>query len=149
MADPTYQPKVYRDEGGNRINVISGGTLSVESGSVCELAGVVRHGLIHATVKTTADAINAGGLTVCSASSGVQPVFHLAAPGAAGVVTYLVGAGGSTLQTISTTGGGQTIGATGTKVVFSKTTYGGAMLVASATGRWELTGSYGANVAIG
>ncbi len=33
MADSTYSPKVYRDSGGDRINVVSGGTLNVESGA--------------------------------------------------------------------------------------------------------------------
>ena len=33
MADTTYTPKVYRDSGGDRINVVSGGTLSIEAGA--------------------------------------------------------------------------------------------------------------------
>lgn len=33
MADATYQPKTYRDSGGDRLNVVSGGTLNVESGA--------------------------------------------------------------------------------------------------------------------
>lgn len=33
MADATYGPKVYRDSSGDRINVISGGTLNVEAGA--------------------------------------------------------------------------------------------------------------------
>ena len=150
MADATYQPKVYRDDGGNRINVISGGTLSVESGATCALAGVVRHSLIQTAVTATASAINAGGLTIMATTAGVQPTFALAKPGAAGVVVYLVGsAAGSTLMTVSTTASGATVGTTGTAITFGKNTYGSATLVASATGQWELTGSYGANVAIG
>ncbi len=30
MADPTYQPKTYRDQGGDRFNVVGGGTLNLE-----------------------------------------------------------------------------------------------------------------------
>lgn len=149
MADATYQPKVYRDEGGNRINVISGGTLSVENGATCALAGVVRHSLINTTVTLTGAAIVAGGLTTIAATSGSTATFHLAGPTAAGVVTYLVAQGGSTNMIVSTTASGATVGATGTKVTFLKGTYGSATLVASATGQWELTSSYGANVAIG
>jgi len=150
MADATYQPKVYRDDGGNRINVISGGTLSVENGATCALAGVVKHSLIQTAVTATASAIAAGGLTSLATTAGVQPTFHLAAPGAAGVVTYLVGAAlGSTAMTVSTTAGGQTIGSTGTKVTFTTNVYGGATLISSSTGQWELVGSYGAGVAIG
>lgn len=33
MADATYQPKVYRDSSGDRLNVVSGGTLSIEAGA--------------------------------------------------------------------------------------------------------------------
>lgn len=39
MADSTYQPKVYFDQGGNRLNVVSGGSLSMESGSTLTVAG--------------------------------------------------------------------------------------------------------------
>jgi hypothetical protein len=153
VSDATYQPKVYRDQGGNRINIVSGGTLSVESGAVCSLAGVVRHSLIHTAVSTQASAINAGGLTNLNATAGTSAgtvhEFHLAAPGAAGVVTYLAGGAlGSTAMSVSTTGAGLTIGAAGTAITFTKNTYGGATLVSSATGRWELVEAYGANVAI-
>jgi len=148
MADATYQPKVYRDDGGNRINVISGGTLSVESGATCALAGVVRHSLVNTTVTVTAAAISAGGMTTISATSGSTATFHLAGPTAAGIVTYLVSDGGSTNVTVSTTGAGATIGSAGTKITFLKGTYGSATLVASATDQWEVVGSIGANVAI-
>lgn len=33
MADATYQPKVYKSDGGDKLNVVSGGTLNVESGA--------------------------------------------------------------------------------------------------------------------
>lgn len=39
MADSTYQPKVYFDQGGNRLNVVSGGSVSMESGSTLTVAG--------------------------------------------------------------------------------------------------------------
>ena len=38
MADSTYGPKVYFDQGGNRLNVVAGGTLVVESGSTLTVA---------------------------------------------------------------------------------------------------------------
>lgn len=33
MADATYQPKVYRDSGGDRWNAVSGATVNIESGA--------------------------------------------------------------------------------------------------------------------
>lgn len=37
MADSTYQPKVYRKDGGDTLVVASGGTLAVESGGAMDL----------------------------------------------------------------------------------------------------------------
>ena len=39
MSDETYQPKVYRKQGGNDFVVASGGTLDIESGGSLEIAG--------------------------------------------------------------------------------------------------------------
>jgi hypothetical protein len=39
MADATYQPKVYKKDGGDTLVVASGGTLSVESGAIVTNAG--------------------------------------------------------------------------------------------------------------
>jgi len=39
MGDPTYGPKVYLDEGGDRLNVASGGTINVEAGAT--VSGIV------------------------------------------------------------------------------------------------------------
>lgn len=40
MADATYQPKVYRKQGGDELVVASGGKINIESGGTLELAGV-------------------------------------------------------------------------------------------------------------
>lgn len=37
MADTTYQPAVYRKQGGNELVVASGGTITVESGGTIEV----------------------------------------------------------------------------------------------------------------
>jgi hypothetical protein len=39
MADATYQPKVYKTDGGDKQVIVSGGTLDVESGATVNLAG--------------------------------------------------------------------------------------------------------------
>lgn len=40
MSDATYQPKTYRDTGGDRIKVASGGTLDIETGGILSFNGV-------------------------------------------------------------------------------------------------------------
>lgn len=37
MADSTVGPKAYLDQGGDRLNVVSGGTLNIESGATVSL----------------------------------------------------------------------------------------------------------------
>jgi len=39
MADASYQPKVYKKQGGDDLVVASGGTLDIESGGAIEIAG--------------------------------------------------------------------------------------------------------------
>ena len=39
MADTTYQPKVYRTDGGDKFVVASGGTIDIESGGYFKIAG--------------------------------------------------------------------------------------------------------------
>ena len=38
--DPTYAPLTYRDNGGDRINVKSGGTLDIQTGGILSFNGV-------------------------------------------------------------------------------------------------------------
>ena len=39
MADPTYQPKVYRAQGGDKLVIASGGVLDIETGGVVKSNG--------------------------------------------------------------------------------------------------------------
>lgn len=39
MADTTYQPKVYRKQGGDELVVASGGVLNVETGGIIKVDG--------------------------------------------------------------------------------------------------------------
>lgn len=41
MADASYQPKVYRKQGGEEFIVASGGTLEIESGGTLKLDGTI------------------------------------------------------------------------------------------------------------
>lgn len=40
MADPTYAPKVYRADGGNKQVIASGGTLLLESGAILDMSAL-------------------------------------------------------------------------------------------------------------
>lgn len=61
MADATYQPKVYRSNGGDTLTVISGGTLSVEAGATMTIAA-------DATFTGTPDFSGATAVTMKAAS---------------------------------------------------------------------------------
>lgn len=39
MADSTYQPKVYRNQGGDIVTVASGGVVNMETGSIMKANG--------------------------------------------------------------------------------------------------------------
>jgi hypothetical protein len=39
MADPTYGPKVYMAEGGNKLVIASGGVLDIETGAIVKTNG--------------------------------------------------------------------------------------------------------------
>jgi len=59
MADTSYKPAVYKQQGGNKLVVATGGTVDIESGGLFKIGGV--------TVTATAAEINAAliaGITV-------------------------------------------------------------------------------------
>ena len=60
MADATYQPKVYRKQGGDELVVASGGKITVESGGVVDVAG----GVAGATIVVGAEVTNVRAITV-------------------------------------------------------------------------------------
>lgn len=41
MADPTYQPKVYRKQGGDELVVADGGAINIEPGGLVKSDGAV------------------------------------------------------------------------------------------------------------
>jgi len=62
MADSTYQPKVYRKDGGDSLKVASGGHIDVESGGELRLGGTA--------IAATAAEINAVGTSGAAAAIG-------------------------------------------------------------------------------
>jgi hypothetical protein len=82
VADATYNPSVYRKQGGNELVIASGGTITTESG------GYVKK---HVTTRAVADVATAIPLgSICGVvASTTGPVYKLATPvaGAEIVVT--------------------------------------------------------------
>lgn len=72
MADSTYQPLVYRKQGGNEFVVASGGTLNIESGGTLSVAGT--------TVSATATELNEYVLTLDIADGSAEAVYYLVCP---------------------------------------------------------------------
>ncbi len=58
MADGSYQPKFYREQGGNRAVVASGGALDVESGGEIDIESGGSLKLAGTAIAATADEIN-------------------------------------------------------------------------------------------
>lgn len=67
----TYQPKIYRKQGGSELVVSSGGKITVETGGY--VAGYVE------TVSTSATALTAAGLSIVTGTT-VGPTYLIANP---------------------------------------------------------------------
>lgn len=64
MVDPTYQPKVYRKDGGDTLVVAAGGAISVEAGgSIADANGAVQHNVRQ---RFTVAQVNAGATLVAA-----------------------------------------------------------------------------------
>lgn len=165
MADGTYQPKVYRDRGGDRFNVVSGGALNIESGSTNTVAGnltisgtntfsgintfsgALRQTDANPNATTAGAALVGEGLTVMAATAGAAKTFALPAPVAGAYVHLIAEAAGSSSMTVSTTAASATIGTTFTSIAFTGKTYGAVALRGRTTAIWDVIGQSGANVA--
>lgn len=175
MADATYQPKVYRDSGGDRWNCVSGGQINIESGSSFVVAtdleiasggslsiqsggsvSVSAGGQLKVPIQTltsTQTATNATnfGLTVLSATT-TGPTYTLAAP-VVGLTKYLSithTSSGATHRAVlrSNTTGVSFDTTGGNEITFATSALRGATLVAQTTAAWRIVGTYsGASLA--
>jgi hypothetical protein len=66
MPDSTYQPKVYREQGGSRQVIASGGSCDVESGGEIDVesGGALKLAGTDVTSKLVAQAAQSGGMAV-------------------------------------------------------------------------------------
>lgn len=143
MADPTYQPKTYRRQGGDEFVVASGGTLTVESGGTINNAGtqtVDNQTLTGYTAQpvavasTGANAVFEGILEVSSTGSAGVGVYLLDVPVVAGITMDVVcrtSTGGVTLAT--TAGTIEMNGTGGNTLTFATTTGASVRLIALST----------------
>jgi hypothetical protein len=98
----TYQPKVYRKQGGADLVIASGGKLDLESGSTMTVAGdVTLSGTLNITGYTripyqtltttqTATPITNYGVSVVAISTAAVAAYTLAAPVAAGMLKEII-----------------------------------------------------------
>ena len=96
-ADNTYQPKVYRDQGGDTMTVASGGTLEFEAGSKCLRAVEV------VTTTNVIDASESGTTYFLNLAGGFTST--LPAPAAGLHFKFVVATAPSTAYIIATNGG--------------------------------------------
>lgn len=103
MADASYQPKVYRKQGGEEFIVASGGTLEIESGGTLKLDGT--------TVSATAAELDEYVVNLDIADGSAEAVYYVVCPHAgtiSKIYTVTDGAVGTADITITAA-----IGATG------------------------------------
>lgn len=89
MPDTTYQPKVYRTNGGDKMVVASGGEIDFESGGALKIAGT----------QVTSDAAELNKLDGCTATKDELNLTD----GAPATVTMAAAAGGSNICEVTFT----------------------------------------------
>lgn len=72
MADATYAPKVYKDKGGDRINVTSGGEINVEAGAT--VTGVVQSAANAAGYRIARGTVTLDGTNPTTAATGLTTI---------------------------------------------------------------------------
>lgn len=87
MADATYQPKIYRKQGGSELVCASGGAITVESGGTLTVAGVTVDETTLAMTGLTASAaeLNEYALTLDIADGSAEAVYYLVCPHAGAI----------------------------------------------------------------
>lgn len=88
MTDGTYQPKVYRKQGGNELVVASGGAITVESGGALTVAGVTvdESTLALNGLTATAEELNQYVVGVDIADLSAEAAYYVVCPHAGAIV---------------------------------------------------------------
>src|SRR3989304_3661024 len=90
MPDTTYQPKIYRAQGGDAFKVASGGEIDIESGGALKLAGTALTPTAAqinklATVTATAAQLNESVISLDIADLSAEAVYYMVMPHAGAI----------------------------------------------------------------
>jgi hypothetical protein len=140
----TYQPKIYRAQGGASLVVSSGGAITV-AGSVAVSSGGYISSEIVQTAATSATVINAYGLTIVTGTT-VGPTFLISNP-ITGVPKYINLAASSSGAThraiIAPASTGVSFDTTGeNNITLATSAIRGVTLVGASTTAWKCVGTY-------
>jgi hypothetical protein len=149
-----YQPKVYREQGGDKMIVASGGTLAVESGGALTNAGtltndgvIVDNGVTYKAVTTqatTASVLTAAGTHLIGSTSAGALAYRLAKPTYAGQRKTLIVRNSTGALTVVASSAGATIckfKRTLTKITFGANSDNNAYdLIAETSTSWSPVG---------
>lgn len=82
MVDATYQPKVYRKQGGDELVVANGGAITVETGGALTVAGVTvdENTLAMDGVTATAEELNQYVVNLDIADGSAEAVYYAVCP---------------------------------------------------------------------
>ena len=154
----SYQPKIYRKQGGSDLVVASGGQIDIESGGHIDLesggylaaaaGGYIANPYQALGSSQTATAIVNSGVTVLTGTT-TGPTYVLPAPAAAGVAKWVVlnptSSGATHRCVVSTSAAGVKIthhSNDGDKLTLNTSAQGSALMVASGTSEWRVVGAW-------
>lgn len=140
----SYQPKVYREQGGASLVIASGGTVTNKGSISCSSAGYVASEVVQ-TVSSSATTINAYGLSIVTGTT-VGPTYLIANP-ITGVPKYISLAAASSGVThraiIAHASTGVSFDTTGANALTMATSaIRGISLIGASTTAWKCVGTY-------
>lgn len=142
----TYQPKIYRRQGGAEMVVASGGDITVESGGSLKIDAGAYVATPYQSLGSsqTATAINEAGATLLTGTT-TGPTYVLGPPSAAGVAKWVVlnptSSGATHRCVVSSSAWSGKIthhSATGDKLTLNTSAQAAAFLVSSGTSEWRV-----------
>ena len=145
MADATYQPTVYKKQGGTELVIASGGTLTLESGGVLALqSGAYMTQPVQVLgVADVATNITNYGITSIVAST-TAPTYTLAAP-VVGVVKHIYVESNTSSGTakINSSTTDVSFGSSGANQLQVDATHDAVILAGITTTKWRVTSNVG------
>lgn len=133
----TYQPKVYRKQGGDELVIASGGKITVETGGY--VAGYTE------TISTSATALTAAGLSVVTGTT-VGPTYLIANPitGVLKFISLAAASSGATHRAIvAPASTGVSFDTTGeNRITLATSAIRGVTLYGASTTAWKTVGTY-------